>query len=227
MANSSIKLSDSWLQHLNDQFELPYMAELKQFLTSEKQAGKTIYPPGGQIFNALNMTPFDDVSVVIIGQDPYHGPDQAMGLCFSVPKGSDIPPSLKNIYKEIADDMDCDMPDHGDLTGWATQGVLLLNAVLTVEEGAAGSHQGKGWEKFTDAVIDALNEQRDHVVFMLWGRYAQEKGKKIDTDKHLVLQAPHPSPLAAYRGFFGAGHFSAANDYLIGHDKQPIDWCDT
>jgi uracil-DNA glycosylase len=226
MPKGSIQLSDSWLNVIGDEFDADYMTALKDFLKAEKKAKQTIYPSGSRIFKALNATPFDQVKVVIIGQDPYHGPGQAMGLCFSVPEGVEIPPSLKNIYKEISDDLDCDMPDHGNLTAWADQGVLLLNAVLTVRAGQAGSHQGMGWEKFTDAVIRALNTGRDHVVFMLWGRYAQEKGKIIDRDKHLVLTAPHPSPLAAYRGFFGCGHFSAANNYLGDHGRDPIDWCD-
>jgi len=199
------------------------MKALSEFLRAEKASGKVIFPPGPEIFAALNATPFDKVKVVILGQDPYHGPNQAHGLCFSVQPGVRPPPSLENIFKEIERDLGIPRPDHGCLTPWARQGVLLLNAVLTVERGVAGSHQGKGWEGFTDACIDALNREREHLVFMLWGNYAQAKGKLIDRQRHLVLRAPHPSPLAR-GGFDGCGHFSKANDYLKAHGEIPIDW---
>lgn len=200
------------------------MAQLKQFLQQEKAAGKVIYPKGTEIFNAMNTTAFDKVKVVIIGQDPYHGPDQAHGLCFSVRKGIAIPPSLVNIYKEIEAEYGIKMPRHGDLTGWAQQGVLLLNATLTVQQANAGSHQNKGWENFTDAIIRAVNERREHVVFLLWGSYAQKKGALIDRKKHCVLEAPHPSPLSAHRGFLGCGHFKKANEYLAKQGLPAIEW---
>jgi uracil-DNA glycosylase len=221
---SSIQLHPSWLAVLSQEFEKPYMVELKAFLQSEKQNGKAIYPPGSHIFNALNSTPFDQVKVVILGQDPYHGPNQAHGLCFSVQNGVALPPSLRNIYKELASDLGITPPSHGCLQSWAEQGVLLLNATLTVERGKAGSHQGRGWEQFTDAIIAALNEEREHLVFLLWGNYAQRKGEFIDRQRHLVLEAPHPSPFSANRGFFGCRHFSKANEYLRAHGKQPVDW---
>ncbi len=220
----NVKLEEGWLEVLGEQFDQPYMAELKAFLHAEKQNGKVIYPPGALWFNAFNSTPFHRVKVVILGQDPYHGPEQAHGLCFSVRPGVRIPPSLVNIYKELQSDLGIPAPSHGCLTHWAEQGVLLLNATLTVEQGRAGAHQGKGWEIFTDAAIRALNDQREHLVFMLWGSYAQKKGSFIDTGKHLVLKAPHPSPLSAHRGFFGCRHFSRANDYLRQHGMDPIDW---
>jgi uracil-DNA glycosylase len=191
---------------------------------TRKQHRAVIYPPGPQIFNALNSTPFDQVRVVILGQDPYHGPGQAHGLCFSVMPGVKTPPSLANIYREIQSDLGIDMPHHGYLQSWAEQGVLLLNAVLTVERGQAGSHQGKGWETFTDEVVRLLNDKTQGLVFMLWGSYAMKKGSMIDRKRHLVLTAPHPSPLSAHRGFLGCKHFSAANDYLEKQQKQPIDW---
>ncbi|MCL4155489.1 UNVERIFIED_CONTAM: hypothetical protein GTU68_007390 [Idotea baltica] len=200
------------------------MAELRTFLVSEKDAGKTIYPPGGQWFEAFNHTDFEQVKVVILGQDPYHGPDQAHGLCFSVLPGVKTPPSLVNIYKELAQDTDFQIPDHGNLDSWAKQGILLLNATLTVEAHQAGSHQNKGWEEFTDRAIAALNEKREGLVFLLWGSYAQKKGAFIDQDRHLVLKAPHPSPLSAHRGFFGCGHFSKTNEYLQSAGKELIDW---
>ena len=200
------------------------MKALGEFLREEKRNGKTIYPAGANIFAALNATPFDEVKVVILGQDPYHGPNQAHGLCFSVMPGVPPPPSLENIFKEIQRDLGIARPDHGCLIPWARQGVLLLNAVLTVEQGLAGSHQGKGWEGFTDACVDALNREREGLVFMLWGSYAQAKGKLIDRQRHLVLKAPHPSPLSAYRGFMGSGHFSRVNEYLEKHGQKPIDW---
>lgn len=218
------KLRADWLAHLDGEFAKPYMQRLKMFLQQEKAAGKTIYPKGTEIFNALEMTGFDDVKVVILGQDPYHGPDQAHGLCFSVRKTVAKPPSLVNIFKEIEDDCGVVMPQHGQLSGWARQGVLLLNATLTVEQHRAGSHQGKGWEEFTDAVIRAVNDRHNHVVFMLWGSYAQKKGAFIDRSRHLVLQAPHPSPLSSYRGFFGCKHFSKANAYLQQNGRAPIAW---
>jgi uracil-DNA glycosylase len=223
MSEDRLKLDASWKAHVGYFFERPEMKALSEFLRAEKQKGKTIYPAGPQIFAALNATPFDAAKVVILGQDPYHGPNQAHGLCFSVPPGVRPPPSLENIFKEIERDLGIPRPDHGCLTPWAHQGVLLLNAVLTVERGLAGSHQGKGWEGFTDACIDALNRERKHLVFMLWGNYAQAKGKLIDRERHLVLKAPHPSPLAR-GGFDGSAHFSKANEYLKAHGETPIDW---
>jgi uracil-DNA glycosylase len=222
--NQAVKLHPEWLAQVEGEFHKPYMTKLKAFLQQEKTAGKVIYPKGAEIFNALDTTLFSNVKVVILGQDPYHGPDQAHGLCFSVRKGIPKPPSLVNIYKEIEDDCGVKMPEHGDLTGWAKQGVLLLNATLTVQQHMAGSHQNKGWEEFTDAVIRAINDNHEHVIFMLWGSYAQKKGAFIDRKKHLVLQAPHPSPLSSYRGFFGCKHFSTANKYLIANGREPIKW---
>jgi uracil-DNA glycosylase len=200
------------------------MQALSAFLRAEKQDGKVIYPPGPDIFAAFEHTPFDQVRVVILGQDPYHGPNQAHGLCFSVRPGVQVPPSLLNIFKEIQRDLGIAPPGHGCLTPWADRGVLLLNAVLTVERGNANSHQGKGWEGFTDAAIDALNREREGIVFMLWGSYAQRKGQLIDTQRHRVQKSVHPSPLSAHRGFLGCGHFSAANAYLEEQGKAPIDW---
>ncbi|ALO46548.1 uracil-DNA glycosylase [Pseudohongiella spirulinae] len=219
-----IKLEPSWKALLQDEFQQPYMLALRQFLRDEKAAGKIIYPPGPDIFNALNSTPFDKVRVVILGQDPYHGSGQAHGLCFSVKKGVAVPPSLKNIYKELGQDLGLSVPAHGNLSHWTQQGVLLLNAVLTVESGRAGAHQNKGWERFTDKIIALLNERREHLVFMLWGSYAQKKGAIIDRRRHLVLQSAHPSPLSAHRGFLGNRHFSSANHYLQAHQQPPIDW---
>ncbi len=221
---TGVKLEKSWLDVLGGEFEKPYMRSLKGFLQEEKANGKTLYPPGSLWFNAFNATPFDKVKVVILGQDPYHGPNQAHGLCFSVMPGVRVPPSLVNIYKELQSDLGIEPPGHGCLTNWAEQGVLLLNATLTVEAGRAGAHQGKGWEQFTDAAIRALNDRREHLVFMLWGSYAQKKGAFIDRHKHLVLTAPHPSPLSAHRGFLGCRHFSQANDYLARNGRDPIDW---
>ena len=223
------QLHASWQAVIGDEFNKPYMQALRAFLSQEKTAGKTIYPPSLLIFNAFNHTPFDAVRVVIIGQDPYHGQDnkgqaQAHGLSFSVPKGVALPPSLQNIYKEIADDLNIKMSKTGDLTPLANQGVLLLNATLTVEQAKAGSHQGKGWETFTDAAITALNTQRENLVFVLWGSYAQKKGAFIDEKKHLVLKSVHPSPLSAHRGFFGNHQFSSINQYLIQHNQKIIDW---
>ncbi len=224
MSNAAIKLEKDWLDILQPEFDAPYMKALKTFLTAEKEAGRIIYPKGGDIFNALNTTRLEKVKVVIIGQDPYHGPDQAHGLSFSVPKGVRLPPSLQNIYKEIEAEYGAKMPRTGDLTGWAEQGVLLLNAMLTVQAGNAGSHQKKGWEEFTDAVIRTVNERCEHVAFLLWGSYAQKKGAHIDRKKHLVLQSVHPSPLSAHRGFLGNGHFKKANEYLVSQGREPIDW---
>jgi uracil-DNA glycosylase len=219
-----VKLHESWLRRLDDQFDQDYMHQLREFLRIRKQHKAVIYPPGPLIFNALDSTPFEQVRVVILGQDPYHGPGQAHGLCFSVQRGVRVPPSLANIYREIQDDLGIPPPNHGCLQSWAEQGVLLLNAVLTVERGQAGSHQGKGWERFTDSVVQLLNDGRDGLVFMLWGSYAWKKGEVIDRRKHLVLKAPHPSPLSAHRGFLGCRHFSQANGYLRQQQQQPIDW---
>ncbi len=223
-ASNSIKLEKTWLSRLESEFDKPYMENLRAFLQNQKDQGRVIFPKEDEIFNALNTTDFNNVRVVIIGQDPYHGEGQAHGLSFSVRKGIAIPPSLKNIYKEIESEYDVKMPKHGDLTGWAQQGVLLLNATLTVEMARAGSHQKKGWEQFTDAVIGAINHELDHAVFILWGAYAQKKGTIIDRKKHLVLGGPHPSPLSAHRGFLGCGHFKKANEYLEKHGRQIIDW---
>lgn len=217
-------LDTQWLEYLCSEFEQDYFRSLLAFLCLERQSGKIIYPPETSVFKALNVTPLASVRVVILGQDPYHGPNQAHGLSFSVMPGLKVPPSLRNIYKELQSDLGCDVPEHGHLTAWAEQGVLLLNAVLSVEHAEAGSHQGKGWERFTDKVIEVINSECDNVVFMLWGAYAQKKGKMIDRDKHLVLSAPHPSPLSAHRGFLGCGHFSKANDYLLIKHKSTIDW---
>ncbi len=219
-----VKLEASWKTRVGSQFDTPEMLSLADFLRAEKAAGKIVFPRGNDIFAALDATPFDAVKVVILGQDPYHGPGQAHGLSFSVRPGVHVPPSLDNMFKEIARDLGVPRPDHGYLQSWAQQGVLLLNSVLTVQQGNAGSHQGKGWEGFTDAVIDALNREREQLVFLLWGSYAQAKGKLIDTKRHLVLKAPHPSPLSAHRGFMGCGHFSRANAYLEQHGMTPIDW---
>lgn len=224
IAQSNVKLDPTWMGHIGAEFDKPYMAKLKTFLQDEKHAGKTIYPKGDEIFNAMNTTAFDNVKVVILGQDPYHGEGQAHGLSFSVRKGVPLPPSLLNIYKEIAAEYGTPISRHGDLTGWAEQGVLLLNATLTVQQSMAGSHQNKGWEEFTDAIIRAINDHHEHIVFLLWGSYAQKKGAFIDRTKHLVLTAPHPSPLSAHRGFLGCGHFKKANEYLESHGRPPIDW---
>ena len=222
--SASIQLEPSWLERLRDQFSQPYMQELRTFLRGEKSAGKVIFPPGREMFAAFEHTPVDCVKVVILGQDPYHGPGQAHGLCFSVRPGVPLPPSLVNIYRELEQDLGLHMPNHGCLTSWADQGVLLLNSVLSVERGRAASHQGKGWEQFTDRAIEVVNRECEHVVFMLWGAYAQRKGAVIDTQRHCVLKAPHPSPLSAHRGFFGCRHFSRANDYLVSQGRDPIDW---
>ena len=219
-----VQLDDSWLSELQGEFEQPYMQQLRDFLQAEKAAGKAIFPPGALIFNALNSTPLDKVRVVIIGQDPYHGPGQAHGLSFSVPPGVRTPPSLRNIFKEINRDLGLPIPQHGCLHSWAERGVLLLNAVLTVEQGQAGSHAKRGWERFTSRVIELVNERCEHCVFLLWGSYAQRKGEQIDRTRHCVLTSVHPSPLSAHRGFIGNGHFSAANDYLVSNGLAPIDW---
>lgn len=223
-ATRNIQLDESWKAVLQSEFDQTYMQRLREFLLSEKQAGQTIYPPGPEIFAALNATPFNKTQVVIIGQDPYHGPGQAQGLCFSVQQGVAVPPSLQNIYKELASDLNVPVPAHGDLRSWADQGVLLLNAVLTVRAGQANSHQGMGWESFTDKVIATLNEQREKLVFILWGSYAQKKGSVIDAEKHFVIRSPHPSPLSAYRGFFGSQPFSRCNAYLRQTGQAEINW---
>lgn len=220
----SVKMHPSWKSRLVEVFQSDSMKNLKTFLQSEYKKGKKIFPKGDEYFSALNTVPFDDVKVVILGQDPYHGPGQAHGLCFSVQKGVDLPPSLQNIFKELKSDMGCEIPSHGYLQKWAEQGVLLLNAVLTVESGKAASHQGKGWEEFTDHVIRKLNDEKTGLVFVLWGSYAQKKGAFIDRKKHLVLESPHPSPLSAHRGFFGTKPFSKINSYLTKQGQTPIDW---
>ena len=222
--NTHIKMDPSWKERLQGEFSLEYMQSLREFLSEEKQQGKIIYPQARQYFTALNLTPFDQVKVVILGQDPYHGAGQAHGLCFSVPPETKVPPSLINIYKELHNDLAIARPEHGCLVSWAMQGVLLLNSVLTVGQNNAASHQGKGWEQLTDKIIAEINEHAEHVVFMLWGSYAQKKGAFIDTARHCVLQAPHPSPLSAYRGFFGQKPFSQANKYLVESDKPVIQW---
>jgi uracil-DNA glycosylase len=222
------KLHPSWLGGLQDEFASPYMNALKGWLVAEKAAGKTIFPRGPEWFSALDLTPLDEVRVVILGQDPYHGQGQAHGLCFSVKPGVRTPPSLVNIYKELQADLGISPARHGFLEHWARQGVLLLNAVLTVEMSRAASHQGRGWERFTDAVIRLVNDKPEPVVFMLWGTYAQKKAHFVDSvdrgGRHLVLKAPHPSPLSAHNGFFGCRHFSKANDFLKGRGQKPIDW---
>ena len=219
-----IRLEPSWKARIGDYLQREDIAALGAFLRQRKAQGLRIYPPGAQIFSAFDATPFDAVKVVILGQDPYHGAGQAHGLCFSVRPGVAVPPSLDNIFKEIHRDLGIARPDHGCLTPWAERGVLLLNAVLTVEDGRAGAHQGKGWEGFTDHVVDVLNREKEGLVFLLWGSYAQAKGKMIDTSRHRVLKAPHPSPLSAHRGFMGCGHFSATNEYLVRKGQTPIDW---
>lgn len=221
---SDIKLEESWKQALAGEFASPYMATLKIFLQQERQSGKVIFPKGAEYFRALDLTPLGQVKVVILGQDPYHGEGQAHGLCFSVRPGVRIPPSLVNIYKEMEDDLGIPPARHGYLEYWARQGVLLLNSVLTVERSLAASHQGKGWERFTDAVIARVNEQESPAVFMLWGSYAQRKAAFVDTRKHLVLKAPHPSPLSAHNGYFGCRHFSKANQFLIANGLEQVDW---
>jgi uracil-DNA glycosylase len=224
MSEHPVRLEPSWKARIGEYLTRPDMQALADFLRTEKQAGKVIYPPGPEIFAAFDHTPFEAVRVVILGQDPYHGPGQAHGLCFSVRPGVQPPPSLQNIFKEIRRDLGFPAPDHGCLTPWADRGVLLLNSVLTVQQSLAASHQGKGWEGFTDAAIDALNREREGLVFMLWGSYAQRKGQLIDARRHCVLKSVHPSPLSAHRGFIGCGHFSAANHYLESRGVVAIDW---
>jgi len=219
-----VKINPSWKAALAPEFDKPYFAKLITFLKQEKAVGKTIYPPGPLIFNAYDTTPIEDVKVVILGQDPYHGTGQAMGLSFSVPKGTRVPPSLRNIYKELNTSLGIEPAGHGDLTKWAEQGVFLLNAMLTVEKSNAGSHQRSGWQDFTDATIKAVSDQRENVVFMLWGKFAQNKAVLIDEVKHLVLTSPHPSPFSADRGFFGNNHFQLANEYLVANGRPAIDW---
>jgi uracil-DNA glycosylase len=224
MSDSKIKLEPGWKQRLTPILTAPQMVALRDFLIHEKRTGKIIYPKSSEIFAAFDATPFEQVKVVILGQDPYHGSGQAHGLSFSVQPGIKPPPSLQNIFNELERDLGLARPDHGCLTPWATQGVLLLNTVLTVEHGIAASHQGKGWETLTDAVIDALNQERQDLVFLLWGSPAQAKGRIVDSKKHLVLRAPHPSPLSAHRGFIGCGHFSRTNQWLVEHQLTPINW---
>lgn len=220
-----VRLETGWKTALNAEFSKPYFLALTHFVRQEVQCGKTIYPPGNLIFRAFDLSPFENVKVVILGQDPYHGQGQAHGLCFSVPPGVSFPPSLQNIFTELRSDIGMNIPQSGDLSPWAAQGVLLLNAVLTVEAGNAASHQGKGWELFTDAVIQLLNEQKEHLVFMLWGSYARNKGRLIDRSRHLVLECGHPSPLSANRGhWFGNTHFSRCNRYLADHNIELINW---
>jgi len=216
-------IEDGWKEVLMDQFQSPYFGTLKEFLLAEKEK-YTIYPPGRLIFNAFQRTPFEKVKVVVLGQDPYHGPGQAHGLCFSVPQGIPKPPSLVNIFKELHSDLGTPLPEHGNLEKWADQGVLLINATLTVRKGQAGSHQKRGWETFTNRVIELVSEEKSGVVFLLWGRFAQAKESLIDGNRHLVLKAAHPSPLSAHNGFFGCRHFSRTNDYLVQQGKGAIDW---
>ena len=219
----NVRIEESWKRRLQDEFDKDYFVKLTDFVRSE-YATTTVYPPGSQMFSAFDACPFDKVKVVILGQDPYHEPRQANGLCFSVNDGIMFPPSLQNIFKEIESDLGISIPKSGDLSRWASQGVLLLNATLTVRAHQAGSHQTRGWEQFTDAVIHRLAEEREHLVFILWGSYAQRKGDFIDRSKHLVLKSPHPSPLSAHRGFFGNKHFSRTNEYLRSHGIEPIQW---
>lgn len=220
----NIQMEASWKKVLEDEFEAPYFKDLSETVRTAYLEKKAIFPPPKLVFHAFELTPFNAVKVVILGQDPYHGAGQAHGLCFSVQEGVRTPPSLQNIYKELQNDLDISVPSSGNLERWAKQGVLLLNATLTVEAGKAGSHQGLGWEQFTDAVIKKISDEKEHVVFLLWGRYAQDKGGIIDTSKHLVLKAAHPSPFSAYAGFFGCKHFSKTNEYLEEHGKEPIAW---
>lgn len=221
---NQLKPGRGWSEHLHQEFQQPYMRKLAEFLAAEEQAGKILFPASHHCFNALNSTPLDKVEVVILGQDPYHGPGQAHGLCFSVRPNVPPPPSLVNIFKEIRDDLGIAPPDHGCLQPWADRGVLLLNSVLTVVQGQAGAHQGKGWEVFTDKVIETINREQHNVVFLLWGSYARKKGQAIDRTRHCVLEGPHPSPLSAHRGFFGCKHFSRANEWLQQQGRPPIDW---
>lgn len=217
------EIEESWYEALKSEFDAAYFMQLKEFLKAEK-ASHNIYPPGNQIFTAFNLTPLTAVKVVILGQDPYHGPGQAHGLCFSVPDGTPLPPSLQNIFKELRSDLEISPPASGNLENWARQGVFLLNATLTVRNGQAGSHQGKGWEQFTDAVIKTISDLRAGIVFLLWGKYAQNKAELIDSEKHFILKAPHPSPLSANRGFFGCRHFSKTNELLVSTGNLPVNW---
>ncbi len=223
-SSSNPQIEASWKQVLGNEFQKSYFQELKQFIISDIKSGKQVYPPSNQIFSAFDHCPFEKTQVVIIGQDPYHGTGQAHGLCFSVNKDIAIPPSLQNIYKEINDDLDLPIPNHGNLESWTAQGVLLLNATLTVRANTPTSHSGKGWEQFTDRVIQELNDQKEGIVFLLWGRYAQNKGNIIDTKKHHILKAAHPSPFSAHNGFFGCKHFSKTNQILEFSGKKGIDW---
>jgi uracil-DNA glycosylase len=219
----NVKIEESWKEVLHDEFEKSYFQQIKDTLIQEKEKGKIVYPRGPLIFNAFNQTPFDQVKVVIIGQDPYHNPNEAIGLCFSVPRGVRIPPSLKNVFKEIHRDLDIEIPHHGDLSSWASQGVFLLNAMLTVRKNEAGSHKNIGWQTFTDAVIKKLSDQRLNLIFLLWGNFAQSKAQFIDSQKHHILPAAHPSPLAR-NAFSGCAHFSKTNEILIQNGQSPIDW---
>lgn len=219
-----VQLEASWSERLADEFEKAYFQQIRYFLKGEIRNGKTIYPPGPQMFHAYNRTPFDKVKVVILGQDPYHGPGQAHGLSFSVPYGVKPPPSLVNIFKELEKDIGMPRPASGNLERWADQGVFLLNAMLSVEGGKPGSHQKIGWQYFTDATIKTLSEEREHLVFLLWGAFARRKAELIDLERHLILEAAHPSPFSADKGFFGCRHFSKANDYLAAHSREPINW---
>ncbi|WP_367388696.1 uracil-DNA glycosylase [Lewinella sp. LCG006] len=221
---SNVKIEASWKAALAHEFEQPYFQAVAQYLRQAKAEKKIVYPPGSLIFNAFDTTPFTEVKVVILGQDPYHNPGQAMGLSFSVPRRVSVPPSLRNMYKELSDSTDFTPPNHGDLTAWAEQGVFLLNAMLTVEKNKPGSHQDIGWQNFTDAVIRTLSTEKDHLVFLLWGAFAQKKRPLIDENKHLVLASAHPSPFSAHRGFLGNGHFVKTNEYLQANSKTPINW---
>ena len=224
MSNVAVQIEQSWKQLLDDEFQQPYFAAIKQFLLKEKEQRQTVYPPGSLIFNAFNLTPFDQLKVMILGQDPYHGAGQAHGLCFSVPDGIPLPPSLQNIFKELNADLNIPISKSGNLTSWAQQGVMLLNALLTVRANQPASHHGIGWETFTDAVIRKISEDKTGIVFLLWGKYAQDKQSLIDLTKHYVLKAAHPSPFSANNGFFGCRHFSRTNDLLIQNEKETIDW---
>jgi uracil-DNA glycosylase len=223
MPNTYTDIPDSWSRYLSEIIDQPYMKELNDFLQTEEKT-QTVYPPSDMVYNAFKQTPFDTVKVVILGQDPYHGPGQAHGLCFSVQHGVRPPPSLVNMYKEIEQDLGHPRPSHGNLTEWAEQGVLLLNTTLTVREKEPKSHAGHGWESFTDSVIEVLNKEKEHIVFLLWGAHAQSKETLIDSDKHCILKTTHPSPFSAYRGFLGSNHFSLCNNYLVEQGQQPIDW---
>jgi len=224
MSATKVKIEASWKEVLIDEFSKDYFTHIRNQLLEEKKKGITIYPPGAEIFNAFDSTPFDKVKVVILGQDPYHGPGQAHGLCFSVKRGVKPPPSLVNIYKEIQKDIGLSIPNTGDLSAWTEQGVFLLNAMLTVRAREAGSHKAIGWQNFTDAVIQALSDKRENLVFLLWGKFAQSKSELVDTTKHHIMKAPHPSPFSAHTGFFGCKHFSKTNEILVKSGQTPIDW---